>query len=229
MLMIAATLLLPFHLHERGRDIDYSYSWPAEASAIPSLAAQLRSEQQRDRQRSAKAAASDHAGSGPATYPFHQHSFERKLRFAGQSAALASFASQTDTYSGGAHGNSVTTALLWDLRNRRATKFADLFSSLPTQLLKPQYCAGLATERKRKLGDNGDSATFPACPDPLTLAIVPTDQDHDGRFERLEVIASPYDVGSYAEGYYNITLPVTAPLMSLIKPAYRASFEIQRQ
>jgi uncharacterized protein YdbL (DUF1318 family) len=44
---------------------------------------------------------------------------------------------------------------------------------------------------------------------------------------------SPQDVGvtagSFAEGEYDISLPVTAALIEALKPQYRSSFEVHRQ
>ena len=100
----------------------------------------------------------------------------------------------------------------------------------PTTILGPGYCRGLAAQRKEKLGnDVPDSTIWERCPDPLTLAVVPTDKDRNGRFERFVVTASPYAAGSYAEGEYVVTLPVTRALIRSLKPEYRASFEVQPQ
>ena len=41
-------------------------------------------------------------------------------------------------------------------------------------------------------------------------------------------VADPYVAGSYAEGRYEIRLPVTAAFVAALKPEYRASFEAQR-
>jgi hypothetical protein len=40
--------------------------------------------------------------------------------------------------------------------------------------------------------------------------------------------ADPYVAGPYAEGDYDISLPVTAEVIAALKPAYRSSFEAQR-
>ena len=57
----------------------------------------------------------------------------------------------------------------------------------------------------------------------------PVDKDKDGRFDEVEFVASPYTAGPYAEGEYELVLPVTRQLIAAIKPVYRASFEAQRQ
>ncbi len=40
--------------------------------------------------------------------------------------------------------------------------------------------------------------------------------------------ADPYVAGPYAEGDYDIALPVTQAVIEALKPAYRSSFEAQR-
>jgi hypothetical protein len=119
---------------------------------------------------------------------------------------------------------------LWDKASGREVKFKSLFMRSPTTILRPGYCRDLAAQRKEKLGnDVPDSTIWERCPDPLTLAVVPTDKDRNGRFERLVVTASPYAVGSYAEGEYVVTLPVTRALIQSLKREYRTSFEVQPQ
>jgi hypothetical protein len=228
--LIAAAAALPFHLHEQRPDIDFDYRWPSQASAIPSLRRRLDAEFAHDRSRSGKLAATDRVESRKNNYPFRQHSFSRRLLFGGESARLASFADERSAFTGGAHPNPGTSALLWDKATGRSVEFTGLFARRPSNLLRPRYCKRLAEERKQKLGSELPAGKFwDVCPDPLTLAVIPEDRNHNGRFETINVTASPYAVGSYAEGYYIVMLPVTAALIAALRPQYRASFEAQRQ
>lgn len=227
-LLIAAAAA--FQLHENGRDVDFTYKWPAQASAIPSLRAQLRRDMQRDRLKTARAAGEDRKSALKSGYPFHQHAFSRSIEFAGQSPRLASFEDNVGGYTGGAHPNYGINALLWDKRAGKAVPFKNLFLRSPTPILRPGYCKGLAAERKKKIGtEKPDSSIWELCPDPLTMAVVPADKDRDGRFDRLVITASPYAVGSYAEGEYVVTLPVGRALLAALKPEFRSSFEAQPQ
>ena len=228
--LFIAGATLPFSLHENGPDVDFAYHWPREASAIPSLLRELKAELAHDRARTARLAASDRSESRKSHYPFRRHSFDRTLRFAGESKRLASFADERNAYSGGAHGNPSTGALLWDKVNGRSVTFSALSARSPSAILRPAYCRGLAAERRKKLGDEGPPGKYwEACPDPLSLSVIPEDKDRNGRFDTINVTASPYAVGSYAEGYYIVMLPVTPALLAALRPQYRASFEAQRQ
>jgi hypothetical protein len=70
---------------------------------------------------------------------------------------------------------------------------------------------------------------FDECPKLDEIAIVPTDKNGNGRFERLILTASPYVAGPYSEGSYEIDLSVTADLIAALKSEYRGSFESQPQ
>jgi hypothetical protein len=59
----------------------------------------------------------------------------------------------------------------------------------------------------------------------LTLAL--GDRDSNGRFDHVEVIADPYVAGAYAEGAYEIALPLTATMLTRLRPEYGQSFEPQ--
>ena len=157
---LLAAAALPFQLHEKGRDVDFRYRWAAEASAIPSLARKLRAEMQHDRVRTANLARSDRQSAMKSNYPFRPHSFDRNVTFGGQSARLASFADQRSAYTGGAHPNPGTVAILWDRERGVATSFAALFRSSPSRILRPAYCKGLAIERQRKMGDAKPSGAY---------------------------------------------------------------------
>jgi hypothetical protein len=97
-------------------------------------------------------------------------------------------------------------------------------------LTRARYCAALNAERsKRREGEKLDLPDFNACPKYGDLAIALLDKDKNGRFDTIDFVASPYTAGPYAEGEYEIPLPVTSQLIAGIKPEYRNSFERQRQ
>jgi hypothetical protein len=79
-------------------------------------------------------------------------------------------------------------------------------------------------EEKRGAPVTGNDM-FDECPKLDEIAIVPTDKDGNGHFERLILTASPYVAGPYVEGSYEIDLGVTVDVISALKSEYRASFE----
>ena len=68
---------------------------------------------------------------------------------------------------------------------------------------------------------------FGDCPEVKELTLTLEDKDHDRRFDHVRVTADQYVAGPYAEGPYVISLPITATMISRLKPEYRGSFEPQ--
>ena len=217
------------HVHHKSPVLDFEYRWPVEASAIPAFRRQLTAQMNHDQSRYTKMAQADRRDRAEHKYPFFPYSFSRVLHFGGQTKRLVSFADERNVFTGGAHGNPSTRPLLWDLGLNKAVPFTDLFARSPKSVLQPRYCKQLAAQRKQKNGTDNVPNIWEQCPDPLKQSVIPEDKDHDGRFETINVTANPYDVGSYAEGYYIVMLPVTPALLNALKPQYRASFEPQRQ
>ena len=92
------------------------------------------------------------------------------------------------------------------------------------------YCKRLDAERtKRREGEKLDLPEFNQCPKYSDLAIAPVDSNKNGRFDRIDFVASPYVAGPYVEGEYEILVPVTPKFIAALKPDYRGSFEPQRQ
>jgi len=59
--------------------------------------------------------------------------------------------------------------------------------------------------------------------------VIPAAARRNGKLDRIHIVAAAYTAGPYAEGEYDIVLPVGPQLIRLMKPQYRASFEAQRQ
>jgi hypothetical protein len=74
--------------------------------------------------------------------------------------------------------------------------------------------------------DCGDDPTFP-CRAITELVVVPGSA---GKltFDRIGLLAAPYVAGSYGEGSYEVTLPVTAEMVAALKPEYRGYFAPQK-
>ena len=151
---------------------------------------------------------------------------------AGETSRLLSLQNQLSTFTGGAHPNTSYNALIWDRKLNREIGMETLLSGSGklAALTRPIYCKLLDRERtKRRQGEKLDLPEFNACPKYGDLAIAPVDKNRNGRFDAIQLVASPYLAGPYSEGEYEIRVPVTATFVAALKPAYRASFEPQRQ
>jgi hypothetical protein len=162
-------------------------------------------------------------------FDFHGYEATTDYATAGQSHRLLSLEANVSSFTGGAHPNHGTRALLWDRQARREIGFADLFADPANRdrLLTQRWCDALNKAREEKRGEPvGGNGMFDECPKLDEIAIVPIDGARDGRFDRLSLIASPYVAGPYVEGDYEIELGVTPDLLAGLKSEYRDSFEI---
>ena len=139
-----------------------------------------------------------------------------------------SLSTTVSSFSGGAHPNFAFDALLWDKAANARRTATDLFTAkaaLKAAVLKP-FCAELTRERKKRRGDEaiGDPADeFNLCIDPLEQTVILGSKSHQG-FDRIGFLIAPYEAGPYAEGSYEVTLPITPALLGAVKPEYRAAF-----
>lgn len=218
-------------IKENSKALEFAYSWPAEVAAIRSLNQRFRSDAQTALRRAQKDAAEDMRLAASQKREFHAHLFTRSWTNAGQSLRLLSLESQTGIFTGGAHPNSTNGALLWERRLGREVFLATLFlrPGVFETLTRTIYCKKLSAERRKRRQGEKLGGMFDDCPKYSELAIAPFDGDRDGRFDRLRFTASPYVAGPYVEGAYEIDVPVSRQLMAAMKPAYRTSFEPQRQ
>ena len=208
--------------------LEFTYGWPSEAAAIPKLNAQFEKEMREFRADALKTAAEDKAERGP-EIPFNGHYLKKVWETFGSSGRLLSIAASVDTFTGGAHGNSVYHAMLWDRQADKAIEVADLFTDAPAAfaLLTPFYCSELdkqrAEKREEPLPLKGDD-WMTQCRPLAEQTVAPADTDGDGRFDLMKVLIEPYNSGPYAEGSYEVDMPITSALKALVKPQYAGSF-----
>lgn len=222
----------PFVDDEKNELIDFHFGWSAEAAAVPQLVGRFRAEMEKAKAELISGAREDRAFRDKEGYDFHPHSSSTDYKTAGKTGRLLSLAVEVASYTGGAHGNYGTGALLWDRPATRDIKVADLFAASGNldRLLTQRWCDALNKAREEKRGEPvSGGGMFDECPALGEISIIPTDKDGNGKFERLQLVADPYVAGPYAEGSYEIELPVTGELVAAIGSDYRESFEVQTQ
>ncbi|HET9810765.1 MAG TPA: DUF4163 domain-containing protein [Sphingomicrobium sp.] len=209
---------------EAGALVDFRYSFPTGVGSHPELLEIILSDRAKRHAEALETAREDAEMRRPQNTPFHPHYFLRDWVLAGQTEQLMSLRSQTQTFTGGAHGMHTTGLILWDKEKKAALPFSDLFApSGFWPILSGRVCQALASERLERAGMESTS-----CPKPDELVFVPSDTTSDWRFDTIQVVADPYVAGSYAEGRYEVRIPVTGALLAAVKPEYRSSFEAQR-
>jgi len=222
----------PFVLDEKNDLLEFHVGWSPEVAAVPQLVARFTSAMDKNKAELLSNAREDKAYRDKEGYPFNGYTSSTDYKTAGQSARLLSLRMDIAAYTGGAHGNYGTKGLIWDRSENKDLALAGLFAAPGNmdRLLTQPWCDALNKARETKRGEPvGGGGTFDECPKLTDISIVPTDKDGNGKFERLVLVADPYVAGSYAEGDYEVELPVGADLIAALRSDYRDSFEVQPQ
>jgi hypothetical protein len=210
--------------------LEFSYAWPAEAASIPALDRRFRSDAARMKRDALALAMQDReVRDKDAIHPM-SHSFSRSWETAGQSKRLLSLRGSVGTFTGGAHPNGGSSSILWDRKLGRDVTIAALL--LPGQswngAIRQPFCTLLDRERAGRRKERIVRGEWPnQCPELNELTMVLADRNRNGRLDHVDVTADAYVAGPYAEGPYEVSLPLTAAMLARLRPEYRDGFEPQ--
>ena len=231
---LAALTARAVSIDEKTDLLDFHLGWPAEVSAIPALEKMIREPALAHKAELLKTAASDKAERAKSDFPFNAYEFSEQYDVEGESSRILSLSDNIMEFTGGAHPNHGTKAVIWDREAGKMIAFADLLTGgagALDDLFKKDFCAALDKARAEKRGPE-DAANpnptppgdpFNQCPKWDELALMP--KGEAGKpLSTIVIHADPYVAGPYAEGDYDIELPVTAAVIAALKPEYRASF-----
>lgn len=209
---------------------EFAYSWPAEISAVPTLTQRftaerdkLLAEQKSEWEQSLVEFAADDCGGCV------NRSFEKTWEVVTDTPRFLSLSAKFYVYSGGAHGNTAYDALLWDREAKAAMDPKALFRSQAAlqEALGDAWCKDLKAERMKRLGESYSEDGIFTCPPIADLTLLPGSSNKQG-FNRIGLLAAPYVAGSYAEGTYEVTLPVTPAVLAAVKPEYTSAFALAK-
>lgn len=145
-----------------------------------------------------------------------------------ETGKLFSLGRQVYEYTGGAHPNAGYGALLWDKALRRVVEPAQLFRrGADLSPLDQALCEAINAAKRERSPDAqpvrlGDNRGF-ACPRAVETPFVLAPSTTGGKAGGLRFLVSPYIVGPWAEGGYEVVVPQTA-FRSLLAPAYADEF-----
>lgn len=210
---------------------EFAYSYPDAAAAIPALRDMLDAALATEKSNLISSARADKEEAAKDGYPYRTHASQTDWKVVTDLPDWLSLSSQQYEYSGGAHGMTVPGSLIWDRRANAARKPADLFTSQDAlrSALQAPFCEKLDKERARKRGEpvvSGSGQMFSECIDPTAQTLI-LGSTNRRTFDRIGVLVAPYEAGPYAEGGYEVTLPVTGKIMAALKPQYRNAFSPQ--
>lgn len=158
--------------------------------------------------------------SGFAEAPAFSHEISWKVSAAGPK--LVSLVGTWYDYSGGAHPNHGYRALLWHTAAKREMKRAELFrpASSADAAIDEALCRGVNDAREEKGLEPDETWPCPKFRD-AEFALLPANAG--GGFGGFLFLFDPYEIGSYAEGEYEVVLPqsVVRPVLS---PAWAGAF-----
>jgi len=207
---------------------EFAYKWPASVSAIPALAQRFAAERDKalaEQKTDWDSALAEFAGEDCAGCK--ALSFSKEWQVVADLPRYLSLSADIYLYTGGAHGNSGFDALVWDREAGTAIDPRAMFVSEAglQEALGEAWCTALKAERGKRLGEDYAADDIFPCPDIAQLTLLVGSSDRKA-FNRIGLIAAPYVAGSYAEGPYEVTLPVTEAVLAAVKPEHKAAFAL---
>lgn len=141
-------------------------------------------------------------------------------RVAAETPRLLSLVREGYEYAGGAHPTTALSTLLFDKRTGREIEGEALVSAPELARLDTVLCDAVKAAKAERGGVEIDGDTF-ACPKwkDAQLALAAT----DGKVSGVRAMISPYEVGPYAEGSYEVDVPAAA-FRSALATEYRGEF-----
>jgi hypothetical protein len=210
--------------------LDYSYKSPARANAFPPLRAWFAADSRATRAKFDAEVAKERATSKKQGYPFNGWGSQKEWKIVTETPRFLSLSLTGWAYSNGAHGSTYFDAMLYDKTTRQRVKPTALFANTTalSRTIRADFCRQLDAQREKRRGAKVDrSEMFGECIDPLKSTLILGSRG--GRaFDRIGILIGPYEAGPFAEGTYDVTLPVTPAILAQVKPAWRSAFAVAR-
>jgi hypothetical protein len=211
---------------------DFDYAYPAGAGRIPALKAWLDADLAKSRSDLESSAKDARAEAKTNDYPYHPYATGTDWKVVADLPTWLSLSATVYSDTGGAHPNHGYTALLWDKAAGKKLAATDLFTSASalSAAIRTDFCNALDKQRAKRRDAPVNRASgdeFDACIDPVASTVILGSSDK-AHFDRIGVLVGPYEAGPYAEGDYEITLPITAKVLAAVKPQYRTGFALGR-
>lgn len=212
--------------------LDFAYGYPAEAAAIPALAAKLDADREKIRASAASDAAQGMADAKANDYPVRQHIAKQIWQKVADTPRFLSLSAEAESYTGGAHGLIAFAAMLWDRQKNAEVDPKDIFTSASAfdLAVKNPFCAGIIAAKKKKgveIDTSADSV-FDLCPRASEQTVWLGSSDGK-TLNRMTIAIGPYVVGPYVEGVYHIDIPITPEIARVVKPEYADAVTSQSQ
>lgn len=226
---LAAVIFAPATAQAAGSGFRYAY--PPAAARIAPLRAWLEADRKTLYARFVADVRTAKREAKKDGYPYRDWDFQKEWSVVTETPRFLSLSGSLYTFTGGAHGGTASLALLWDKRAARRLAPTAVFTSTAAiqSALGAAFCDALDVERAKRRGEpvKRGTDTFSNCPkvSEATLILGSTNRR---AFDRVGLLVDQYVAGPYAEGMYEVTLPVTPKLLAAVKPDYRVGFSVGR-
>ena len=215
-----------------GGAMDFSYSWPAKVSAEHGLVAVL-DEHRAKMLETVSGEWGEVAEDCPAdAVSCRNYSYSNDYQVVADLPRFLSLSNMLYTYTGGAHGLYGKDSSIWDREAKELLDPQEFFTSPAAlyQSTSKRACAGLDKERMKRRGETlaSEPGEWPNnCP-AMDETVVFIGSSNGKTFDRLGFYYGPYTAGSYAEGDFEINLPIDAAVLKAVKPEYARYFSVKR-
>lgn len=205
---------------------EVSLTLPAAIKSQPDLHQRLYNEGVRDLARFNEGAQADRTEfGGDEALPPYGRTLEWTAE--GETPRLVSLSQSGSEFTGGAHPNPFFGAMIWDKRTNQPVAPAALFRPGADMTVLDRALCQAANAEKRKRDPQAQPASLAAgadwsCPKAVATPFVLT-PGAGGKITGLTFLIGPYQIGSYAEGAYEVDVP-TAAFKPLLAPEYAAEF-----
>lgn len=216
---------------ERNDDVlEFGYGWPAPAHAIVPLDRWLKSHAETQYRKAYESAEEGRKTAEDGDFPFHAYAYRQSWKAVADTPEALVMQGDGYSYTGGAHGLPFTVALIWDRAAQRRLAAGDLID-IPrlARAARDAFCKELDRQRAEKRGapvdpnEDGGIPEFNRCIDMKQQEILPVSRGGK-TLDAVRVVIGPYEAGPYAEGSYEIDLPMTSAMLQAVMPAYRGWF-----
>ena len=199
-----------------------SLTLPERVGQLPALYAKLYSEERNTLAAFTEGATEEVEDLKATGFPAMPYEKEVVYAVTAETPRLLSLSVDTYESTGGAHPNSTLGALTWDKTAGAVVETGNLFRpDADLTAADEALCAAIRAAKAARLGADGPEVSeCPKLRDVNTTLVASTTP---GKAGGLTARFSPYDIGVYAEGPYEIVVPAQA-FASALAPAYAAEF-----
>lgn len=226
----AAAAGAPFSFAQKTPAAEVSLKLPDALSAEPDLHASLYSDGVKDLRAfldGAQASRAEEEGAleGDATGSAPPYARALEWAKAGETGKLLSLKQTVYEYTGGAHPNTAYGAVIWDKAMKRPVTPASLFRrGADYAALDRALCAAIEAAKSERLGQTVSMAEGGwTCPTWRDSLFVLAASDQPGKAGGVTFLYGPYQIGPYAEGGYEVTVPQSV-FRAALAPAYADEF-----